>query len=47
MLQTLFSNISGLHFIFRFLHLFMGIIWIGILYYFNYVQGAYFAESSP
>jgi len=47
MLQTIFSNIQGLHFIFRFLHLFMGIIWIGILYYFNYVQGAYFAEASP
>jgi uncharacterized membrane protein len=47
MLQTLFSNIQGLHFIFRFLHLFFGIVWIGILYYFNFVQGAYMAEADP
>lgn len=46
MLQTLTSNILGLHFIFRFLHLFLGVIWIGLLYYFNFVQGAFMAETT-
>lgn len=46
MLQSLL-NIQGMHFIFRFLHLFFGVMWIGLLYYFNYVQGAFMAESDP
>jgi len=46
MLQTLFSNIQGFHFILRWLHLFFGILWIGILYYFNFLQGAYMAETT-
>jgi len=25
-------------------HIFAGVIWIGLLYYFNFVQGAFFAE---
>jgi uncharacterized membrane protein len=28
----------------RFLHFFAGVIWIGMLYYFNFVQGPFFAE---
>lgn len=31
-------------FLFRFLHLFAGVIWIGMLYYFNFVQGEWFKE---
>jgi uncharacterized membrane protein len=46
MLQSL-MNIQGLHFLFRWLHLFFGIMWIGLLYYFNYVQGAFMAEADP
>src|SRR5882757_9808641 len=45
MLQTLFSTM-GIHFVFRWLHLFFGVMWIGILYYFNYVQGAFMAETT-
>ena len=46
MWQTLTSNILGFHFLLRWLHLFFGIIWICILYYFNYVQGAFMAETT-
>jgi uncharacterized membrane protein len=46
MLQSLF-NVQGLHFLFRWLHLFFGIVWIGLLYYFNYVHGAFMAEADP
>src|SRR3954470_11609661 len=41
---ALFSN-DGILFLLRWLHLFFGIIWIGLLYYFNFVQGAFFAET--
>lgn len=34
-------------FIFRWAHLLFGITWIGMLYYFNFVQGAYFKTASP
>lgn len=40
---TLFT-LDGLLFFLRFLHIFFGIIWIGLLYYFNFVQGAFFNE---
>ena len=29
----------------RFAHIFFGILWIGLLYYFNFVQTEYFKES--
>mgnify|MGYP006181595841 CR=1 FL=1 len=29
------------------LHVFFGIIWIGLLYYFNFVQTPFFAETDP
>ena len=32
-------------FLFRFFHVFFGIIWIGLLYYFNFVQTPFFAET--
>ena len=38
-------NIDGILFLLRWLHIFFGIIWIGHLYYFNFVQGAFFAET--
>lgn len=40
---SLFST-QGSEMIFRFLHYFAGVIWIGILYYFNFVQGEWFKE---
>ncbi|NND80938.1 MAG: antitermination protein NusG [Gammaproteobacteria bacterium] len=35
-----------INFIFRWGHLLFGITWIGMLYYFNFVQGGYFKEAS-
>ena len=34
-------------FLFTWLHLLAGIAWIGLLYYFNFVQAEYFKEASP
>jgi len=34
-------------FLFRWLHVLFGIVWIGMLYYFNFVQGEYFKEATP
>lgn len=38
-------NSDGLMFLLRWLHFFFGVIWIGLLYYFNFVQGSFFAET--
>src|SRR5262245_46130794 len=35
---------AGVEFLLRWLHFFVGIIWIGLLYYFNFVQGPFMAE---
>jgi uncharacterized membrane protein len=40
---ALFS-MPGLEMIMRFLHYFAGVVWIGMLYYFNFVQGEWFKE---
>jgi uncharacterized membrane protein len=44
--MALFS-LDGLMFLFRWLHFFFGVMWIGLLYYFNFVQGSFFAETDP
>ena len=36
-----------LDFIFRWAHLLFGITWIGLLYYFNFIQGGYFKAATP
>lgn len=36
---------AGLEMLFRWGHLLGGITWIGLLYYFNFVQGEYFKEA--
>ncbi len=41
---ALFSS-YGLDYLFRWGHFLAGITWIGILYYFNFVQGEYFKEA--
>lgn len=41
---ALFS-LDGFMFVLRWLHLFFGVMWIGLLYYFNFVQGSFFAET--
>jgi len=38
-------KMDGFLFILRWLHVLFGITWIGLLYYFNFVQGAFFAET--
>ena len=40
----LFSR-DGVEFLLRWLHFLSGITWIGLLYYFNFVQGPFFAEA--
>lgn len=45
MISTLTASLDGLHFLFRWLHVFFAIVWIGLLYYFNFVQGAFMAET--
>jgi uncharacterized membrane protein len=41
---ALFSH-QGSYFFFKWMHFFFGIAWIGHLYYFNFVQGSFFAET--
>jgi uncharacterized membrane protein len=36
---------NGLAFILRWIHLLAGVAWIGLLWYFNFVQGEYFKEA--
>lgn len=38
---------TELDFIARWAHLLFGITWIGMLYYFNFVQGGYFKSATP
>ncbi len=40
---SLFSG-AGLEMFLRYIHYFFGMIWIGMLYYFNFVQGEWFKE---
>ena len=42
--MALFSS-AGLEFLFAWTHFLSGVTWIGLLYYFNFVQGAYFKET--
>ena len=41
---ALFTS-AGLDYLFRWIHFLAGITWIGLLYYFNFVQGEYFKEA--
>jgi uncharacterized membrane protein len=38
-------TLDGFLFLLRWLHFFFGILWIGHLYYFNFTQGPFFAET--
>src|SRR6185437_9253093 len=44
-MQFAVISTDGLLMILRWFHYFFGMIWIGLLYYFNFVQGAFFAET--
>lgn len=36
---------DGVLFLFRWMHFFFGIIWIGLLYYLNFIHGSFMAEA--
>lgn len=38
-------NEAGVMFLLRWIHILAGVTWIGLLYYFNFVQGEYFKEA--
>jgi hypothetical protein len=38
---------EGWLFLLRYIHFLSGIVWIGLLYYFNFVQTPFFAETEP
>ena len=38
-------KISGIEFLLRWGHFIFGITWIGVLYYFNFIQGSWFEET--
>jgi len=40
------GDFISLDMLFRWLHVVFGITWIGLLYYFNFVQGEYFKEAT-
>ena len=42
--MSLFSH-DGMLFLLRWVHFLAGVTWIGLLYYFNFVQGPFFAEA--
>lgn len=44
--MAIFSS-YGAEFLLRWLHFFAGITWIGMLYYFNFVQTEWFKEADP
>jgi uncharacterized membrane protein len=39
------ENFISIDMLFRWLHVVFGITWIGLLYYFNFIQGEYFKEA--
>lgn len=41
------DNFISIDLLFRWLHVLFGITWIGLLYYFNFIQGEYFKEAEP
>lgn len=45
--MDIFTTAMGLEMLLRWGHFMAGITWIGLLYYFNFVQGEYFKEADP
>ena len=44
--MTVFTA-AGIDYLFRWGHLLAGMTWVGLLYYFNFVQAEYFKEAEP
>lgn len=45
--MEIFSYPGGIDLLVRWLHIIAGITWIGLLYYFNFAQTPFFAETEP
>ena len=43
--MELFTTGAGLEVLMRWLHVFAGVIWIGVLYYFNFIQTPFFGTE--
>ena len=41
-----YFSTDGMMFLLRWLHIFFGVIWIGTLYYFNFIQGSFMKEAA-
>lgn len=46
-MQFALLSTDGVLFLLRWIHFLAGITWIGVLYYFNFIQGEYFKEIEP
>ena len=44
--MDLITTHAGFEFLLRWLHFLSGITWIGVLYYFNFIQTPFFGSSS-
>ncbi|MDP8956338.1 MAG: urate hydroxylase PuuD [Actinomycetota bacterium] len=45
--MELFTSLEGVQLLTRWVHFLAGVTWIGLLYYFNFVQGPFFNATSP
>ena len=45
--RTVYTEIQIIDYLAKWLHFIVGITWIGLLYYFNFVQTEYFKEADP
>ena len=45
--MELFTSLDGVQLLVRWVHFLAGVTWIGLLYYFNFVQGPFFNATSP
>jgi uncharacterized membrane protein len=45
--MELFTTLEGVQLLARWVHFLAGVTWIGLLYYFNFVQGPFFNATSP
>jgi uncharacterized membrane protein len=45
--MELFSYPFGIDLLVRWIHIIAGVTWIGLLYYFNFVQGPFFNQTEP
>ncbi|MBX7147752.1 urate hydroxylase PuuD [bacterium] len=46
-MQLAIASQEGIFFVLRWIHFFAGVTWIGLLYYFNFIQGEFFKEIEP